>query len=213
MQDQAAIVTGGSKGYGAGIAQALKEAGAKVWITGRDQAALDAAAKRMRVQAVRADVTSPADWDRVFDAVLGAAGRLDVLVHNAGGGVRIGPMDTQTDDAMAQSIAINLTGVLYGTRRAVPVMKRQKGGMIIHISSGCARHAWPGWGPYSAAKAGLNQYAHCLYAELRPHGVRVTTITPYWGATDFVNAAGIAEHPVADPDIRKVCIQRPGRAW
>lgn len=207
MKNKIVLVTGGSKGYGAGIAEVMKQAGAKVWITGREQKALDATAKRLGVKAIRADVTSPADWDRVFSAIQAEAGRLDVLVNNAGGGVNIAPMAEQTDEAIAQIIAVNLTGQLYGCRRAAKVMKQQKDGIIINISSGCALHAWPGWGPYSAAKAGLNQFAHCLYTELREAGVRVTTITPYWGATDFVAAAGIAGHPAGDPEIRKKCMQ------
>ena len=72
------------------------------------------------------------------------------------------------------------------------LFRSQKAGTIVNISSGCAIHAWPGWGPYSAAKAGLNQFGHCLYTELRAAGVRVATITPYWGATGFVGAARIS---------------------
>ena len=202
-----AIVTGGSKGYGAGIAEVLKASGADVWITGRDAHALDATAARLGVHAVAADVTVPADWDRLFAEVLGAAGRLDILVNNAGGGIHIGPMTEQTDETIAAIIAANLTGALFGCRRAAAVMTRQNAGTIINISSGCAIHAWPGWGPYSAAKAGLNQFSHCLYTELRAAGVRVTTITPYWGATDFVAAAKIAGHPAGDPEIRKRIMQ------
>ena len=159
-----AIVTGGSKGYGAGIAEVLKESGVEVWITGRDQAARDATASRLGVQAMAADVAEPAAWDRLFEKVLSSAGRLDILVNNAGGGIRIGPMAEQTDDAIARSIAVNLTGVLFGCRRAAKVMRAQQSGIIINISSGCAIHAWPGWGPYSAAKAGLNQFGHCRAA-------------------------------------------------
>ncbi len=207
MKDKIVLVTGGSKGYGAGIAEVMKQAGAVVWITGRDQDALDATAKRLGVNAIRADVTSPADWDLVFAAIQAESGRLDVLVNNAGGGGKIAPMEEQTDAAIAEVIAINLTGQLYGCRRAAKVMKQQRDGIILNISSGCALHAWPGWGPYSAAKAGLNQFSHCLYTELREAGVRVTTITPYWGATDFVAAAAIAGHPAGDPAIRPKCMQ------
>ena len=208
LKGKIALVTGGAKGYGYGIAARLAAAGAKVWITGRDEAALRRAAPELHVQAIRADATSPADWDRAFQAVLGKDQRLDILVNNAGAGIKIAPMDEQTDEALAESIALNLTSVLYGCRRAAPVMKRQGSGIIINISSGCAIHAWPGWAPYSAAKAGLNQFSHCLYTELRPSGVRVTTIMPYWGATDFTQAAGIAHlHPAATPEIRKQCMQ------
>lgn len=207
LQDRVAIVTGGSRGYGYGIAEALKSAGVRVWITGRDEKALKEAAAALDVHSIAADVTVPADWDRLFDEVVGANGRIDLLVNNAGGGIRIAPMSEQTDEDIAQSIAVNLTGPLYGCRRAARQMMEQKDGIIINISSGCALHAWPGWGPYSAAKAGLNQFAHCLYTELRQAGVRVTTITPYWGATGFVDAAAIDGHPAGDPTIRPKTMQ------
>ncbi len=207
LKNATAIVTGGAKGYGLGIAEALKQAGADVWITGRDEAALAAAASKLGVHTVKADVTSGADWDRVFAAVIEARGRLDVLVNNAGAGIKIAPMHQQTDAAIQEIINVNLTGVLFGCRRAAVQMKQQKGGTIINISSGCALHAWPGWGPYSAAKAGVNQFAHCLYTELRTLGVRVTTITPYWGATGFVAASNIKGHPAGEPETRRKCMQ------
>ena len=207
MNGKIAIVTGGSKGYGAGIAEVLKEAGAEVWITGRDATALNATAARLGVHAVVADVGQPADWDRLFAEVLGRAGRLDILVNNAGGGVKIAPMSEQTDEAIAEIVAANLTGHLFGCRRAAKVMGAQRSGIIINISSVCARYAWPGWGPYSAAKAGLAQFGHCLYTELRAAGVRVTTLTPSWGATDFLSAADIRGHPAGDAEIRKQTLQ------
>jgi NAD(P)-dependent dehydrogenase (short-subunit alcohol dehydrogenase family) len=209
LQNQVAIVTGGSKGYGAGIAARLKARGAQVWITGRDEATLMATAAELGVHAVRADATSPADWDRLFAEVLGVAGRLDILVNNAGAGVKIAAFAEQTDEAIAASVAVNLIAPMYGWRRAAPLMTQQGGGVIINISSGCALHAWPGWGPYSGAKAGLNQAAHSLYTEVRPYGVRVATITPYWGATDFVAAAEIAGHPAGEAEMRLKCMQ-PG---
>lgn len=207
MKNKIVLVTGGSKGYGAGIAEVLGKAGAHVWITGRDQVALEKTAKRLGATPFQADVTSPADWDRLFEAILKRHRRLDVLVNNAGAGVKIAPMDEQTDEDIAQSVTLNLTGALYGCRRAAKVMKKQKSGIIINISSACALYAWPGWGPYSAAKAGINQFAHCLYTELRPFGVRVTTITPSWGASDFVAASDIAGHPAGDAKIKKKCMQ------
>lgn len=202
-----AIVTGGSKGYGAGIAEVLKKNGAEVWITGRDRVALEGTVQRLGVHGIVADITSPSDWDRVFEEVLAYGGHVDILVNNAGGGIRIAAMESQTDESIEQIIATNLTGHLFGCRRAAKIMHKQQSGLIVNISSGCAIHAWPGWGPYSAAKAGLSQFGHCLYTELRESGVRVTTIMPYWGATEFVQSAGIVNHPAADPEIRKEVIQ------
>lgn len=200
-----AIVTGGSKGYGAGIAEALKKRGARVWITGRDQKALDRTAKRLGVHGVKADVTVASDWDRLFEEVLGASrGRLDVLVNNAGAGIRIAPLAEQTDEEIERSIAVNLTGALLGCRRAAAVMKKQKSGTIINVSSVCARQAWPAFAPYSAAKAGMGQATDCLYNELRPFGVRVTSVIPSWGATEFAEAANL---PKRDAKTRAKCIQ------
>lgn len=207
LSGKTAIVTGGAKGYGLGITEALRSAGADVLITGRDVGALESAASRLDVQFVQADATSGDDWDATIERAMSAFGRIDILVNNAGGGIKIAPMDEQSDDAIRQSIDLNLVGPLLGCRRVAPIMKRQASGMIINISSGCALHAWPGWGPYSAAKAGLNQFGHCLYTELREHGVRVTTVTPYWGATEFVDAARIDGHPAGDPAVRDRCMQ------
>lgn len=207
LAGQTAIVTGGSKGYGRGIAALLREAGADVWITGRDEKALLDTADRLGVHFVRADATKSRDWDTTIERAMSASGRLDILVNNAGGGVKIAPMTEQTDDLIRENIEVNLVSAMLGCRRAASIMRRQASGMIINISSGCALHAWPGWGPYSAAKAGLNQFGHCLYTELREFGVRVTTVTPYWGATDFVAAASIDGHPAGDPAMRDQCMQ------
>ena len=184
-----AIVTGGSSGYGKGIAAALCAAGAKVWITGRDAAKLEAAARETGATPFVADVSSPADWDRLFDAV---GDDLAVLVNNAGAGGPIKPVAEQRDADIAATIATNLTGVIYGCARAGRVMAARKSGAIINVSSVCALYAWPGWSVYTAAKAGLAKFSHGLYTELRPHGVRVTCLTPSWGRTDFNKAAGIS---------------------
>ena len=204
LSQSTAIVTGGSKGYGAGIAEALIGAGAEVWITGRDQAALAATANRIGAHAARADVTSTKDWDRLFEEVLAATGRLDVLVNNAGAGIRIALLAEQSDEQIARGIAVNLTGAIYGCRRAAKVMAAQKSGTIINVSSVCARQAWPGFAVYSAAKAGMSLLSDCLQTELREAGVRVTTLIPSWGATEFAKAAGLPER---SPEEAARCIQ------
>ncbi|MSU72683.1 MAG: SDR family oxidoreductase [Opitutus sp.] len=197
LKDHVALVTGGTKGFGAGIAAKLAAAGARVWVTGRDAAALAQAARNAGIQVLRADATVPADWDRVIAEIIGATGRLDILVNNAGGGVKIAPAAEQSDETIAASLALNLTAAMYGCRRAAPIMQRQKSGIIVNISSVCSRHSWPGWGVYGAAKAGLENFSKSLYLELRPHGVRVTTVIPSWGATQFTNASGLGPRDAA----------------
>lgn len=184
-----AIVTGGGSGYGKGIAAALVAAGAKVWISGRDAAKLNRAAAETGATPVVADVTRPEDWDRLFAA---AGEDVSILVNNAGAGGPIRPVAEQDDASIAATVAANLTGAIYGCARAGRAMSARGRGDIINVSSVCALYAWPGWSVYTAAKAGLAKFSHGLYTELRPHGVRVTCLTPSWGRTDFNRAAGIS---------------------
>ena len=202
LKDKKAVVTGGGSGYGAGIAAALVAAGAKVWITGRDAAKIERTAAAIGATPIVADVTRGEDWDRVFAAV----GEVDVLVNNAGAGVKIADVAEQSDAEIAESVSVNLTGAIMGCARAAKLMKaRGTGGAIVNISSVCARHAWPGWGVYTAAKAGLLKFSHALHTELRPHGVKVTCVIPSWGRTGFNRAAEISGAS-EDAALAKKCI-------
>ncbi len=198
------IVTGGARGYGAGIAKALRARGANVWITGRDEVQLRAAASAMNVASIAADVTQGEDWDRVFTEVTRDGAKLDVLINNAGAGIRIAPLDEQEDHEVRQSVEVNLVGKALGCRRAAKMMTQQGSGTIINISSVCARKSWPGWSVYSAAKAGVVHMTRCLDMELRPHGVRATTIIPSWGDTNFTEAAGLGPR---DTEVADQCIK------
>lgn len=197
------IVTGGSRGYGAGIADAFVKAGARVWITGRNEVRLRETANRIGAKPFVADVADGAAWDRLMAEVSAQTGRLDVLINNAGEGVKIGPASEQSDEAIAQSLASNLTGAMLGCRRAAAIMQKQGIGFIVNIGSACSTHAWPGWSVYSAAKAGLLMFTRCLLTELRPHGVRVTSVLPSWGQTEFTEAANL---PSRDPAVLAQCI-------
>lgn len=212
LKDKTIVVTGGGSGFGLGIAAELVKKGARVWITGRDVAKLEAAARKTGAKAFRADVTSAADWDALFAAV----GDVDVLVNNAGAGVRIAPVAEQSDAEIAAAINVNLTGAILGCARAARQMTAKKSGAIVNISSVCALYAWPGWSVYTAAKAGLSKFSHALYTELRPSGVRVFCVTPSWGQTDFNRACGISgasedpalvEECIAPEDIGRLVVQ------
>jgi NAD(P)-dependent dehydrogenase (short-subunit alcohol dehydrogenase family) len=203
LTESTIILTGGSRGYGAGIAEAFVKAGARVWITGRDVEKLPETAQRIGATPFVADVADGAAWDRLMAEVLAQTGRLDILINNAGEGVKIGPASEQTDAAIVQSLASNLTGAMLGSRRAAAIMLKQGSGLIVNIGSACSTHAWPGWSVYSAAKAGLLMFTRCLLTELRPHGVRVTSVLPSWGQTDFTEAAHL---PPRDPSVLAQCI-------
>jgi len=200
-----AIVTGASNGYGSGIAQALVQAEYSVFITARNADKLQAVAQQIGATPIIADVTKPEDWDRVIATVMQEEGRIDVLVNNAGAGGKIAPIEDQSDEEIVQTLLLNLTSVFFGSRRVAQVMRAQKCGTIINISSVCAKYSWPGWTVYSAAKAGVERLSKGLYLELREAGVRVTVLTPSWGATDFGEASGIEDHPSMAPEIRARC--------
>jgi NAD(P)-dependent dehydrogenase (short-subunit alcohol dehydrogenase family) len=200
---QSVIVTGGSRGYGLGIAQAFVREGARVWITGRDAEKLRKAAELIGASPFVADVADGAAWELLISEIMAKTGRLDVLINNAGEGVKIGPVSDQTDDSIGRSITSNLVGAMMGCQRAAAIMQQQGSGLIVNIGSACSTHAWPGWSVYSAAKAGLLMFTRCLLTEMRPHGVRVTSVLPSWGQTDFTDAAQL---PPRDPELLARCI-------
>lgn len=201
LKNAKVLVTGGSDGYGRGIAAVLKNAGAEVWITGRNAAKLEKTAQELGVRTIQADASSGADWDRVMREI----GDFDVLVNNAGFGGKIVPVAEQTDEDIIRTIGTNLTGVILGCRRAAAMMVRRKRGIIINISSVCALYAWPAWSVYTAAKAGVAKFSHGLYTELRPYGVRVSCVTPSWGQTGFNHAANISGAS-ENPELAAKCI-------
>lgn len=197
-EKKTAVVTGGSKGYGYGCAQVLKEKGYSVWITGREEAALKRAGTELGVRTMRSDVTKSEDWETLIDVVMQEDGRVDALVNNAGAGIKIAPVEEQSYDEIVASLMVNLAGPIYGCKLVVPIMKEQKSGTIINVSSICQREAWPGFGVYSAAKAGLAEFGEVLYTEVRSFGIKVTTLVPSWGATSFRIPLGMEASP---PDI------------
>ena len=190
------LITGGSGGFGKATARLFADRGERVWITGRDQARLESAADEIGAEGwIRADAGSCEDWQRVHERLMTEMDGLDLLVNNAGGGVNLVPFAEMSVEDIEASIRINLLGTMYGCRVFAPDLIRQGGGTIINVSSVCARHGWPTYTAYSAAKAGVLEFSKALYAELRPHGIRVTTLIPAAGATNFsVNANEVPSH-------------------
>ncbi|WP_294433711.1 SDR family oxidoreductase [uncultured Victivallis sp.] len=185
IQGKTIVITGGATGYGYGDAKALKAAGGKVWIVGRRLERLTKAAEELEVQFIQGDITSGKDWDHIMEEV----GEVDILINNAGSAVKIEPLLSFSDEEIFRSINNNLTGAILGCRRVAAQMVERKSGLIINVTSICSHYGWPGFACYTAAKAGLDMFSRALYTELRPHNVRVTVLTPSWGATEFGIAA------------------------
>jgi NAD(P)-dependent dehydrogenase (short-subunit alcohol dehydrogenase family) len=168
------LVTGGTRGIGAGIAVAFLAAGADVAVCARHEPAKIPAAGR-EAFFVRADVRDPAEVDRLITEVTGRTGRLDVLVNNAGGTPTAMVADAPPR-LHAKIIELNLVAPLLLSRRAYLVMRDQPdGGAIIMIGSTSGVRPSPGTAAYGAAKAGLHQLSACLAAEWAPD-VRVNTV-------------------------------------
>jgi NAD(P)-dependent dehydrogenase (short-subunit alcohol dehydrogenase family) len=188
-----ALVTGGTKGIGLGIARAIVTAGGRVAITGRTQAAVDAAVRTLdpggrpaSPQAIgfAADVRDRAAMERVIQETVARFGTMNVLVNNAGIGA-FTDVASMTDEAWHRVIDTNLTGVFYCTRAAIPVLKKAGGGWIINIASLAGRNYFPNGAAYCASKAGLVAFTEALMQEVRFDDIRVTCVMPGSVATDF----------------------------
>ena len=188
------LITGATNGYGLATAKKFKENGDTVIIASRNADKVNSVVSEYGFDAgYKLDVTKSAEWEAIKSEIMAKFGRVDVLVNNAGGGVRIAETTEQTFEDIDQAIALNLNSVIYGSKVFGDVMKAQGDGVIINISSVCARHCWGGWSVYASAKAGVLNFTKGLYVELRPFGVRATCIIPAAASTGFQSGAGIGE--------------------
>ena len=188
------VITGATSGYGLAAAKKFKEQGDIVVAASRNEEKVKRIARENGFDlGVQIDVTKYEDWERLVASVKEKYGRIDVLVNNAGGGVAIVDTTEQTREDIDQSIRLNLNSVIYGSKLFGAMMKEQKDGIIINLSSVCARHCWGGWSVYAAAKAGVLNFTKGLYVEMRPYGVRATCIIPAAASTGFQSGAKIDE--------------------
>ena len=188
------VITGGTSGYGLATAEKFKKEGYLVAIASRNAEKVEKVVAEHGFDAgYKLDVRDYEEWLRVKDEIIEKFGAADVLVNNAGGGVKIAPVIEQNKAEIDESIALNLTSAIYGSGVFGSEMKARGSGTIINISSVCSRHAWGGWSVYAAAKAGLLAFTKGLYVEMRPYGVRATCIIPAAASTGFQRGADIAE--------------------
>ncbi len=196
MNGQAVLITGASRGIGAQAARAFAGAGARVGLLARtEEAVADLAAEiGPAALAIPCDVTRYWEVAAAVDAVVGAFGRLDVLVGNAGVIEPIAPLAEADPDGWGRAIDVNLKGVFHGMRAAMPVMIRRGGGTILTLSSGAAHAAMEGWSHYCASKAGAAMLTACADREGREHGIRAMGLSPGTVATQMqreIKASGV----------------------
>jgi 3-oxoacyl-[acyl-carrier protein] reductase len=192
LQNEVALVTGGSRGIGAATVKAFVEAGAKVVFSYRraSRAAREVIerCKGFEGQAVslRADVAKTADARRLVDAAVSRFGRLDILVANAGiWNYKPMPIERMTEKDWDEMITVNLKGVYSLVHYAVPRMIRQKGGRIVVVSSTAGQRGEPFHTHYAASKGGVVSFVKGLCTELARYGIRVNCVAPGWVDTDM----------------------------
>lgn len=177
LEDKVAVVTGGSSGIGQATALALARRGAKVVITGRGAATLEAAAARHpHIVALVADAASPEDAAQTIAKAVESWGRLDVLVNNAGAGA-IMPLAEATPDRIIQILAVNVLGPSMLATAALPHLSATRG-TIINVSSTFGHKPAAGLSHYASSKAALEHLTRCWALELAPHGIRVNAVAP-----------------------------------
>ena len=214
LQDKVAVVTGASSGLGLEFSRLLIEKGAHVFGLARSAEKLHALRDRFgeRFHPIPCDVTEETNVKHAFDAVEREAGRLDVLINNAGLG-KFGPVDELPISHWAVQLDTNLSGVFLCTRAAVPMMKKQNekngfGGHIVNIASIAGLIGNPQISAYNATKFGLRGFSEALMKELRGDGIKVSCIYPGSVETNFSDVAGsnLAPNPMQPEDIAATVI-------
>ena len=185
-----ALVTGGNRGIGRGISEALAAAGATVVLTARGLPDAQRAAREIGRGSLglACDVRSQERVERLFGEIDRSAGGPDILVNNAGIGV-FGPVADMDPDDWRAVIETNLSGVFYCCRAAIPRMRKRGGGYIFNISSLAGKNAFVNGAAYNASKFGLNGFSEALMMEVRYDNIRVSYLMPGSVATEFGRGA------------------------
>lgn len=195
LAGKVAVVTGASKGIGAGIAKALAAAGASVVVNyanskdGADRVVADITGNGGKAAAIQGDISKAGDVERLFVDTKHAFGSVDVLVNNAGV-YQFAPIEAVTEDAFHRHFNTNVLGLLLTTKEAVKHFG-DKGGSVINIGSVVSRLTPPTSSVYSATKAAVDAITQVLAKELGPRKIRVNAINPGGVETEGTHSAGI----------------------
>jgi 3-oxoacyl-[acyl-carrier protein] reductase len=210
LAGRTAVVTGAAQGIGYAIAELFVAEGARVVLGDLNRETVELAAKQLggpdTARGVRCDVTSAADTDALLAVAMDAFGSVDVMVNNAGI-TRDATMRTMTEEQFDQVIDVHLKGTWNGTRAASAVMREQKRGAIVNISSMSGKVGMVGQTNYSAAKAGIVGLSKAAAKEMAHHGVRVNVIQP--GLIRSAMTEALPQH-IWDQKVSEIPLQRVG---
>lgn len=202
IKNKIALITGGSKGIGLGIAESMVKEGMRVAITARSKEAIDEAAQSLNeisqgsAIGIQADVRDLKAQENVVKNILDSWGSLDVVVANAGIG-HFGNIEEMRPEQWQETIDINLTGVFNTIKASLQALKKSKG-LLVTVASLAGTNFFAGGAAYNASKFGLVGFTQAVMLDLRQYGVRVTTIMPGSVATYF------NDHTPSDADAWKI---------
>jgi 3-oxoacyl-[acyl-carrier protein] reductase len=187
LNNKVVIVTGGAQGFGLGIVERFAEEGARLMIVDvKGEAATDVAKRIRGTQALQANVSKDADWEKITDATLRAFGRIDCVVNNAGVSHRNQPMLDVDEAEFDRVYAVNVKSIYLSARHVVPVFRRQGGGNFVQIASTAGVRPRPGLTWYNGSKGAVIVTSRSMAAELAKDNIRVNVINPVAGETPLL---------------------------
>jgi len=189
LENKVVVVTGASRGIGAAIVKAFAKEGANIVLTARDRARLKKSAdesglSKPRYHIVTADITKHSGVKKIIGQALKKFGRIDIFVNNAGVGVHKSLLET-TEKEYDGMFDTNMKAVFFSFLEVIPIMKKQKGGQIINISSAAGLRGEPMIAVYASTKAALNALSEGVAREIRNDEIKISVLAPASVATDF----------------------------
>lgn len=212
LSDKIALITGGSSGLGFATAKRFIVEGARVIVTGRRAAELDAAVEELGPGAigVRGDVSVLSDLDRLYATIREQYGRLDILFANAGGGAFV-PITEVTEEHFDKYFGINVKGTLFTVQKALPLMGA--GGSIVLNGSMVSIKGIPGFTVYAATKAALRSFARTWVEDLKGRKIRVNVVSPGTVVTPgYKTELGMTDEQITEFELRAAASTPLGRA-
>jgi NAD(P)-dependent dehydrogenase (short-subunit alcohol dehydrogenase family) len=190
LNNKVAVITGGNSGIGYATAKKMREAGAKVIITGRSEERVNKAAKELGVTGIVADVLDLVAIDNLVKQVKSSFGSIDILFVNAGI-FSPAPIGSISEAMFDNQIGINLKGAIFTTEKFLPILN--EGGSIINLSSINAYSGMANTAVYAASKAALNSYTRTAATELAPKNIRINSVNPGPVMTPIFSKTGMNE--------------------
>jgi 3-oxoacyl-[acyl-carrier protein] reductase len=209
LKGRTAIVCGASAGIGLAAAEALAEEGANVAMFARRREVLEREAERLGALAVRGDLTSPRDLERLVDQTLAAFGGIDILVNNGGGPPR-GPATAVDAENLEQAVQLLLVSAVSLTKLCMPHLRASGHGRVVNITSSTVREPADRLALSNAVRPGLVGWAKSLAREVAPEGVTVNSVAP--GRIDTERLAEVYPDGPTDEDLEAIPARRLGRA-